>query len=138
MASVFETLQKIFGILSIILLVVSTFGNLFSFYVCKRIKKNSTFTFLTFLAISDLLTLYYWNLNNFLTQFTSVNLYLTNLWVCKIGNFVQFSSLQCSAWLLVKYNNLNILEKFNLSNNIITRPKKYFSNLLYSVYHYCC
>lgn len=102
MGDVFQDLQKVFGVLSFILLFSGTIGNLFSCYVCHRIKNNSTFTFLTFMTIADLLTLYYWNLNNFLSQFTRINLLLTNLWVCKIGNYVQFSSLQCSAWILVR------------------------------------
>ena len=95
MTNVYVTLQQVFGIFSIILLVVGTIGNLFSCYVCQRIKNNSTFTFISFLTIADLLTLYYWNLNNFLSKFTTIDLLTTSLWVCKIGNFIQFSSLQC-------------------------------------------
>lgn len=101
MTNVYVTLQQVFGIFSIILLVVGTIGNLFSCYVCQRIKNNSTFTFISFLTIADLLTLFYWNLNNFLSKFTTIDLLTTSLWVCKIGNFIQFSSLQCSAWILV-------------------------------------
>lgn len=103
MTNIYVTLQKIFGILSICLLVIGTTGNLLSFYICLRIKNNSTFTFITFLVIADLLTLYYWNLNNFLSQFTQINLLSVNLWVCKFGNFLQFTSLQCSAWILVSF-----------------------------------
>lgn len=101
MSDVFPVLLKIFGIYALVLTVCGTVFNLASFYVCQRIKNNSTFTIITFLTLVDALTLYYWNLNNFLQPFANVNMLTTNIWLCKIGNFVQFASLETSAWLLV-------------------------------------
>ena len=67
---------------------------------------------ITFLTLTDALTLYYWNLNNFLINFTSVSLLTTNIWVCKFGNFLQFASLQTSAWLLVSYILSELIQYF--------------------------
>lgn len=102
MSEVFIVLTKIFGIYALCLTILGTVFNVASFYVCYRIKNNSTFTIMTFLTLIDALTLYYWNLNNFLVPFANISMLTTNLWLCKIGNFIQFSSLEISGWLLVR------------------------------------
>ncbi|CAF1124331.1 unnamed protein product [Brachionus calyciflorus] len=51
--------------------------------------------------MSDILSLYWWNLNNFLKEYISIDLLTINKYFCKIGNFIQFTSLQISAWILV-------------------------------------
>lgn len=107
MSDVFPVLMKIFGIYSLCLTIFGTIFNLASFYVCVRIKKNTTFTILRFLTIVDALSLYFWNLNHFLVPFVKISLLTTNLWLCRIGDFVQYSSLEMSAWLLVS----NLLSK---------------------------
>ena len=90
----------ILGWYSLIIIILGTIGNLIIFYVCVKTNKNSTFILLRYLAINDMISLYYWNLNNFTKVF---NLYLEslNLYSCKIGTWIQFSSLQSSAWILV-------------------------------------
>ena len=49
----------------------------------------------------SIFTLYFWNMGNFLSQVASYDLLNANYWLCKFGNYIQFLSLQISAWLLV-------------------------------------
>ena len=100
--SVFEVLNKVLGVYALILTVVGTIANLLSCIVCFRMRKNITFIFLTFLTMSDIFTLYWWNLNNFLKEYVNIDLLTVNMYVCKFGNFIQFTSLQISAWILVR------------------------------------
>lgn len=101
MSQIFTTLNQILGIHAAIMMPIGTFLNLFSFFICFRIKNNTTFIFLRFFAIANVFTLFWWNLNNFLNVFISLNLLTAGLWLCKVGNFVQFASLQIAAWFLV-------------------------------------
>ncbi len=66
-----------------------------------RLRKNKTFVFLRFLALTDLVALYFWNINHFTVVILNLDLQNYNIWLCKFGQFYQFSSLQISAWILV-------------------------------------
>ena len=94
-------LNKIVGAYELIVIIVGTFGNLFIFYVSFLNRQNSTFLFLAFLSISDMLSLYWWNLNHFVQPFTNLDLQNFNFYYCKIMNFFQFISSQTSAWILI-------------------------------------
>jgi hypothetical protein len=98
---VFYTARAVFSVYSLIVTILGTLLNIFSFYICLRVKKNTTFIFLRFFAIFNIFALYWWNLNHFLSVFVDLDLLSAGLWVCKIGNFVQFTSLQLAAWFLV-------------------------------------
>ncbi len=95
------TARAVLGIYCLILTIAGTFCNLFSFYICLRVKKNTTFIFLRFFAFFNIFSLYWWNLNNFLVVYAKLDLLQAGLWVCKIGNYTQFASLQLAAWFLV-------------------------------------
>ncbi|RMZ93892.1 FMRFamide receptor-like [Brachionus plicatilis] len=55
------------------------------------------------MTISDMVSLYWWNINNFLKEFASTDLLSLHMYVCKAGNYLQFTSLQISAWILVVF-----------------------------------
>ncbi len=99
--SIFLTLNKVLGVYALCVTILGTVLNLFNFYVCIRVRQNTTFVFLAFFALSNAFSLYWWNLNNFLKEFLNVDLLVFSLWTCKIGNYVQFTSLQMAAWFLV-------------------------------------
>lgn len=101
MSSVFTTLNQVLGIYALLVCLIGTFLNIFIFFVCMRIKNNTTFVFLRFFALVNICTLYWWNLNHFFNAFSSINLPTLSKWGCKIGNYIQFSSLQIAAWFLV-------------------------------------
>lgn len=102
MLGIFQALNKIFGLYALLLVIFGTIANILSCIICAKLSRNTTFVFLAFLTITDVFTLYYWNLNNFLKEFLDIDLLTRSIWSCKIGNFVQFTSLQISAWILVK------------------------------------
>ena len=92
---------KILGCYSLGLAIFGTIGNLIIFYVSLRTSKNSTFILLRYLAISDIIALYFWNLNDFSISILDFDLENYSLFFCRFGSWIQFSSLQSSAWLLV-------------------------------------
>ncbi len=95
----------ILGWYSLVLIILGTIGNVIICHVSVKTNKNSTFILLRYLAINDMIALYYWNLNNF-TKVFSLDLLSYNLYSCKIGTWIQFSSLQSFAWILVYLLNI--------------------------------
>jgi hypothetical protein len=92
---------KIVGVYELIVIILGTFGNLFIFYVSYPNRKDSIFLFLLFLSISDMISLYWWNLNHFVLPFTKLDLQNYSFYYCKVINFFQFTSSQVSAWILI-------------------------------------
>ena len=90
------------GSYALFLVISGTLGNLVTIYVSvKSHKINSTFLLFRYLAVNNALSLYWWNLSHF-TAIINLNLQDFNLHLCKFGSWIQFSSLQSSAWILVK------------------------------------
>ena len=96
MADVFYVL----GIYKIFLIVAGTIGNLLIFIVCVKLKDNTTFMLLRFLSISDMISLYFWNLSQFTSALFNFDMQNFNFYYCKFFEFAQFTSLQVSAWIL--------------------------------------
>lgn len=99
--TVFTILLKACSVYAIGLLFAGVTLSLLSFYICIRIKNNSTFIFLAYLSITSLFTLYKFNLNGIMYTLFNVDYLNINIYECKIGMFIQFTSLQASAWILV-------------------------------------
>ena len=91
----------IFGIYKLLLIVAGSIGNLLIFIVCMKLKDNTTFMIMRFLSVSDIITLYFWNLNQVADSLFNLDLLNYNLYYCKFLQFSQFTSLQISAWMLV-------------------------------------
>ncbi len=92
------------GIYALLLIFVGTIGNFLIFFTTFQInpkENNTTFIFLRFLAITDWITLFFFNLDSFTLPVYEI--YLENISVvsCKWVDFLQFASFQASAWLLV-------------------------------------
>ena len=92
------------SVYALILIFLGTIGNIFTFMVCIKLRKTTTFVFLAFISVSDSLILYFWNLNHFTDTFFGIDLQNYNIYSCKFGCFLQFTSMQVSAWLLVTRN----------------------------------
>ena len=120
-----EVLQKIFGIVSLLLLIVGTIGNLFSLIICtrKRLRAVPTFVFYSFMLVNDIISLYFWNLNHYMEQFHNFVFQKHSLWYCKIGTFIQIFTLESSSWILV----LMSIERY-LCSVIKTWRKVYFNS----------
>lgn len=121
MESLFGILRKVLSVYGILLIVMGTLANILSFLICIKIGKNITFIFLSYLSIINIFTIYHWNLENILLSFFNVDWLNFDLLVCKLGNFIQFTSLQSSAWILVAMS----IEQF-LSVKIKIWRKKHF------------
>ena len=99
---VFIDTIKIIGVFSLVLAILGTFGNTLIFLVCLiRLRNQVTFVFIMFLAITDTITLYGWNLAHFAEAFYNFNLQETTP-TCRLLNFFQYASFHSSAWLLVR------------------------------------
>nr|QVK45790.1 G protein-coupled receptor [Proales similis] len=96
-----QELEKSLGMYALVLTIVGTLTGLVSIRICYRLRKTVTFVFLTFLSATNIVSLYYWNLNVFCLHHTTFTIPQLNLKVCRIGTFVQLSTLQLSAWFLV-------------------------------------
>ena len=96
---------KIISAYELLLIILGTIGNILILIVCLNLR-NSTFILMRFLAVADLISLYFWNLNHFTTAFFGLDLQNFNFYYCKIFEFIQFSSLQISAWILVSLKEL--------------------------------
>ena len=84
-----------------VLLVVGTFGNVFSFCVLiENLKKASTYTYFSALAIADLLVLYVGLLRIWVGQL-SVDIEDESDFLCKLMIFLGYFTSHVSVWLIV-------------------------------------
>lgn len=94
-------------ILSIYTLILIIFGTLFSLlaaFICFKLRSNNTFIFLGFFSFTNIFTLYFWNLTNFIGLFyPDYNQMTSPFFFCVFGSFIQYTSLQTAAWILVLY-----------------------------------
>ncbi len=93
------TLLRIYPIL---FLFVGTVGNLLSVYVVLRskLRRYSTFIYLAFLSIIDLIVLYTFSINFILHAWFNIDLQHVSLIACKIYSFSIYFFPQTSAWIL--------------------------------------
>ena len=140
-----DIILNVLGIYSLLLCIVGTVGNIFNLFIILKtdLKKTKTFVFLAFLSVTDTLSMYWWDLDHFLTPFFQIDRQNeSNLW-CKINTFIQESVLFASAFFLVKQSfyetvtlnfiryifNLKVLISFDryLSVRISTWNTVYFT-----------
>lgn len=99
---VFIDTIAILGVICLLLALFGTIGNILVFLVCFfRLRDQVTFIFIMFLAISDGVSLYEWNLTHFSDAFYTPNLLLDSVTKCRLLSYFQYSSLHTSAWLMV-------------------------------------
>ena len=86
----------------ILFIFVGTVGNLLSVYVVLRskLRRNSTFMYLAFLSIVDLIVLYTFCVNFILHAWFNIDLKQVSLIACKIYSFSIYFFPQTSAWIL--------------------------------------
>ena len=91
------------GIYSFVLVILGTLSNVLIMFICFKAKSNSMFPLLGYLAFSDTLSLFFWNLSHFIESSFDIDIQNFNIYLCKFGTWIQYSSLQSSAWILVCY-----------------------------------
>ena len=96
-------ITKALGVYTIIITILGTLLNGIIFFVClrKNLRKVNAFKFFAIISIADTISLYEWNLEHFINVYFDVNFSYTNLVWCRLGTYLQYVSLEFSAWLLV-------------------------------------
>ncbi|XP_067650870.1 FMRFamide receptor-like [Haliotis asinina] len=86
-----------------ILIIIGTFGNLFSFVVLRRrpMLKVSTYFYLASLAIADSLVLYIGLLRLWIGELTGVDIQVQANWLCKLTVILGYVSSDTSVWLIM-------------------------------------
>ena len=87
-----------FGVL---MMVCGTLGSVLIFITAFQLRKTTTFVFLTFLSVTDALSLYWWNIDDFNYVYLNFSFQEESAIGCKIENYFQMVAQQSSAWLLV-------------------------------------
>jgi hypothetical protein len=120
------TLLRIYPIL---FLFVGTIGNLLSVYVVLRskLRRHSTFIYLAFLSIVDLIVLYTFSINFILHAWFDIDLQQVSLLACKIYSFSIYFFPQASAWILTA---VSIDRVFALTRGIRKTHKTRFTYLI--------
>ena len=96
-----SVLTKIVCVYQIAIIVFGFIANLLSFLISNQIKKSTTFVFLSFTSLVNLFTLIHWNMESFMPVLFDVKWNDLSEYICKLGNFIQFTALQTSVWLTV-------------------------------------
>ena len=95
--------ERILSIVFLSIFILAIIGNSLAFLIFqtnKEMRKSSTITFLSFVAILDILSLLNWNLSAILMPNFSIELENINSISCKILSFIQFFSFQSSSIIL--------------------------------------
>ena len=118
-----NVIQKIFASYSLFLILFGSTSNTISFCIClrKNLIKVPTFVFLSFMMISDIFALCFWNLNHFVAPFFNFIFEGFGVEMCKFFFTSQLIAFQYSAWCLVSISlfTLPILkQKIFLENKL--------------------
>jgi hypothetical protein len=103
MTSTYNAINLMLATYSIQTAFFGSIGNILTFSICmrKNLRKTPTFIFIAFMALIDILSLSFWNLNPLLLVLFGKIMGDFNEESCKILSFLQLFSLQTSAFLLV-------------------------------------
>lgn len=103
-SQIFKQIVIIFAYVPVGIIAFGIIGNTICFFIFrfnKELSILSSFVILSFVAITDTLSLFVWNLNHFLVLVPGASqVEYVSLFLCKIMVFNQYWSLECSAWLL--------------------------------------
>lgn len=86
-----------------ILILLGTFGNVFSFVILKSkaMLKFSTYFFLMLMAVTDTLVLYVGLLPLWVSQVSGLDIRNMSNFVCKVSNSFGSMVSDCSVWLII-------------------------------------
>ncbi|RNA11052.1 FMRFamide receptor-like [Brachionus plicatilis] len=126
-----DIIYKILGAYALFLTIAGTVLNLVVFGICirKRLWRTSTFKLIAVLSLNCIIGLYEWNLKHFIDPFFGVDFNFTSLSWCRLSIFLQYFSLQYSAWIhsSIAMDRLNSIIFQNWK-------KKYFTGLTPLIY----
>jgi hypothetical protein len=120
-----DRIYKIVSYVPLVIIFVGLLGNTTSFLIFsfnKEMNKYSSMVFLSFIAVTDTLGLFIWNLNHFLYPNYSIKLEKVSLFNCKFFTFLQYVTLQSSGLL---YSIISIDRYFA----VMSKPGSFMSRL---------
>ena len=89
--------------LNLVTISLGLIGNTICFIIFRfhsSFKKMPSMVFLSFVAVSDTIALFEWNLNHFTYLAFDLDLPGINLAICRLLDFTQYCTLQTSALIL--------------------------------------
>jgi len=98
-----NTFTVIISYIPLFIILMALVGNMICFAVFtfnKKLKEINSMVYLSFVSITDTLSLFVWNFDHFLEVNFKLKIEYLNLFNCKFFVFLQYFSLQCSAFLL--------------------------------------
>ena len=103
--SIIDTFTKITAIINGILIICAFILNPMVLFIClksRKLRAKSTFKLLAFSSINDILSCLGWNQESFTTTIFNYATASLNLTYCRlISVFLQFTTVQFAAWMLV-------------------------------------
>jgi hypothetical protein len=101
--SLFQSVRKIISYMALLNIVLALLGNtssLLIFRLNKELKTMPSIAILSFVCISDTLSLLTWNLDEFTFPHFNFDIEYLSIYTCKIFQPLQYISMQSSAFLL--------------------------------------
>ena len=92
---------EILGIYSLLIIILGAIGNIVTILVCMRSKNNTNFILFQYLSANNLIAVSFWSFCHFIDSQYNIDFQSYSMFICKFGSWIQFSSLQASAWILV-------------------------------------
>ncbi len=120
---------KILGVYSLLTIFFSVVGNMITIIVCSKNKENTAFILLQYLSGNNLIAVSFWSLSHFIDSQFSIDFQSYSMFIYKFGNWIQFSGLQASAWLLVSIS----LERYLSFQNKLCK-EKYFKTKIVHIF----
>ena len=124
-SEIFETIKLITAYSPFLIIALGITGNpavLFFIVSSKSLRKMSSMVILIFVSIVDTLSLFTWNLNHFFLYKFNIKYEFSNIYLCRIMDFIQYFSLQSSGFLL----SLLTLDRYV---TIASKPGSFISKL---------
>ena len=123
--------EQIIGYHSLALMIIGTLLNFLTFVIlCRKKFRNTrarpTLHYMRAVAIFDILMLYGWNLDHYLSSIHRIRILGQSIFSCRFFSFLSYFCPQTSAWLRVwisfdRFLSMHYLQRtcFNQSNNVI-------------------
>jgi hypothetical protein len=122
-----NTLERIASYFSLIIIIIGCVGNTISFLIFrfdKDMKKMSSMMVLSFLSITDTISLFEWNLDHFIANNFETSIFYESIFSCRLLLFLQYWSIQCSGFLV----SLLSIDRYFI---IASRPGSFGSGKLF-------
>lgn len=109
---------------SLVIIALGLLGNSTCFLVFrihKDFRNTSTMVYLSFVAITDTLSLFGWNLDHYLVPLHFTSLELTDKVLCRLSIFNQYASMQSSALVMSVMSVDRFVQIYHLPGSTLSK-----------------